>query len=254
MMQGQSWEFINKLYLIDAQGTTDSVLFGNNYSATIGLDTAWNEQDISNVPWNKPEIRSIHRTNDSVDCVFRSIPLIDLFPANYDLKFDMRPSGSYVQEGINFVFKLEAEHYPVEIYSDFSDMYENSEYNSWSSILLHSDSCEYDTPASCEPGYIHLYTITDSTENYITIRLDFETGIYTSEVTNTILRSGNPTGSTLLLDYSGRLQMFDLSGRKVLDQQVERLIPVNIAHLPKGCYLVTTNKMNFKIIKADQPE
>lgn len=252
MMQGQSWEFTSKLYLIDGQGTIDSVLFGNNFSATIGLDTEWNEQDISNIPWNKPEIRSIHRKDDTVDCVIQSFVSDSLFPANYDLKIDMRPGGAYNPEGTSFIFKLEAEHYPVEIYSDFSDMYENSFYCScFTEIHLYKDTCDDETPASCEPGYSHLYTINDSTESYITIKLDFESGINRPEIRNTILKSGNPSGSTLLLDYTGPLQLFDLSGRKLLDQHVERMRPVDIGPLPKGCYLVMTNRMNFKIIKTD---
>ena len=69
LAKGQyTWEFTNKLYVIDNIGKVDSVLFGNDSSATIGIDPLLGEQNIISLNWDSLDIRSIHRVTDTMDC------------------------------------------------------------------------------------------------------------------------------------------------------------------------------------------
>ena len=155
-----SWEFVNKLYVIDNIGNIDSVLFGNDSSATIGIDTNFNEQNIIGTSWDSIEMRSIHRVSDSIDCPVNYWGSGNIFNGDFDLKKDIRQSGTFLNSSIFFLFKINAINYPIEIYSDFSEMYSNSGYNMWTVILKHHQECRYDYPANCVPQlstYFHNY-------------------------------------------------------------------------------------------------
>lgn len=250
LVKGQTtWEFTNKLYVIDNIGKIDSVLFGNESSATIGIDTLLGEQNMINSAWDSLEIRSIHRTTDLMDCPINYWNTGIIFNSNMDLKIDFRKSETFLDSSIFFVFKISAKNYPIEIYSDFSDMFNNSMYNSWTEILKHHHQCLYDNVASCVPDYQYLFTINDSTERYITVRLDFETGINESKNSTELMLLTNPVKDILRLNYSGRLQIFQIDGTLIYDLNVEPECSINISNLKAGIYVLKTNNKTLKMIK-----
>ncbi|NTW26001.1 MAG: T9SS type A sorting domain-containing protein [Lentimicrobium sp.] len=250
LVKGQTiMEFTNQLYIIDNAGNIDSVLFGNDSLATLGLDAGLNEQNIIDIPWDSPEIRSIHRTSDSADCPVNYWGMGYIFEANIDLKKDIRKSDIFLDSSIFFIFKIQATHYPVEVFSDFSEMFMYSPYNSWTIILKHPYECHYDDVAECTPEYQYLFTITDSTERYITVRLDFETGLDDNPANEDKLLLKNPVSDILMLDYEGRIQIFEVNGRLVLERFINRNEQIQIGHFRPGCYLIKTSNSTIKMIK-----
>lgn len=242
-----SWDFTNKVYLIDNLGSVDSVLFGNNANATIGINTGFSEQNIINTSWDSLEIRSIHRTSNSIDCPINYWG--NIFGADIDLKIDIRKSEIFLDSSIFFVFKIHGTNFPIEVYSDFSEMFSNSFYNSWTVILKHQYECSYDVKSGCVPGYQHIYTINDSTEKYITVRFDFETSLkeLTKNQSNMILN--NPIDKSLVLNYDGRIKIYGLNGELLLDRYINKLEKINVEHYKPGMYIIKTAVGNFKIIK-----
>jgi len=248
LVKGQmTWEFTNKLYIVDSAGKIDSVLFGNDSSATIGVDTLLGEQNIISISWDSLEIRSIHRTTDSIDC-----PIFywgSIFESNIDLKKDIRKSKNWLDSSIIFVFKINAVNFPIDVYSDFSDMYTHSWYNSWTVILKHHYQCLYDNAVNCVPNYQHIFTISDSTERYITVRLDYETGVDELTNDNHEIVFDNPVHNLLQLDYTGRIQLYEMCGRLILDQGINKNEPINVEYLKPGLYFIRTMTQTIKIIK-----
>ncbi|MEI2760454.1 MAG: hypothetical protein V9G42_13575 [Bacteroidia bacterium] len=250
LAKGQyTWEFTNKLYVIDNIGKVDSVLFGNDSSATIGIDPLLGEQNIISLNWDSLDIRSIHRVTDTMDCPINYWNTGIIFNSDMDLKIDIRKSVTYLDSSTFFVFKINAKHYPIEIYSDFSDMYNNSMYNIFTVILKHQYQCLYVYPASCVPNYQYLFTINDSTERYITIKLDFETGINESKNSTELMLTSNPVQDILKLNYSGRLQIFQIDGTLIYDLIVEPECSINISNLKAGIYILRTDQKTLKMIK-----
>lgn len=244
-----SWEFTAKLYMIDNTGNVDSVLFGNDSSATIGIDPLLGEQNIFGSTWDSLEIRSIHRMSDSIDCPINNANLGYIFNSDLDLKIDMRKSQIYLDTSTFFVFKMNAIHYPVDIYSDFTDMYNNSMYNNFSWILKHQHQCLYNYPASCLPNYQYLFTIPDSTENYITVKLDFEVGVDEPKGHDKLFTINNPIHNILNLNYAGRYQVYDIKGILLMDHLSDRKNTIDISNLKPGVYLLKTKFGISKIIK-----
>jgi hypothetical protein len=242
-------EFTNKLYVFDNMGKVDSVIFGNDSSATIGIDPLFGEENIISSTWDSLDIRSIHRTTDTMDCPINYWNTRIIFNSNMDLKIDIRKSETYLDSSIFFVFKINAKNYPIEIYSDFSDMFNNSMYNSWTVILKHQYQCLYDNFATCVPNYQYLFTINDSTEKYITVRFDFETGIIESKNSNELVSINNPVYDLLKINYSGRFQLFQIDGTLMYDKIVKPESLINISKLKAGIYILRTDHKTLKMIK-----
>jgi hypothetical protein len=244
-----TWEFTNKLFITDHAGKTDSVLFGHDSTATIGADPWLGEQNIIGTAWDSLDIRSIHRTTDTVDCPINYWNTGIIFNADMDFKIDMRKSEIYLDSSVFFVFKINAKQFPVEIYSDFSDMFNNSMYNSWTIILQHQYQCLYENNASCVPQYQHIFTMHDSTERYITVRLDFETGIEESKRSHKSLTLNNPVQDILKLNYSGRIQLYQIDGKLIFDMNTDPKSSINVTSLKAGVYILKTNHESLKMIK-----
>lgn len=250
LVEGQyTLEFTNKLYIIDNVGKIDSVLFGNDSSATIGVDTLLGEYNIINSAWDSLDIRSIHRVTDTLDCPISYWNNVIIFNSNMDLKIDFRKSETFLDSSIFFVFKINAMHYPIEIYSDFSDMFDHSFYNSWTVILKHQYQCLYDNAALCEPNYQYLFTISDSTERYITVRLDFETGNNESKNSSELNLINNPVYDIIKLNFTGRVQLYTIDGTLIFDQIIEPASSINVSNLKSGIYILRTDSKTFKMIK-----
>ncbi len=150
---------------------------------------------------------------------------------------------------IFFVFKIHATHYPLEVYSNFSEMFNNSMYNGWTVILKHQYQCLYDNVANCVPNYQHLFTINDSLERYISVRLDYETGVNEVSSFNHKIILENPVQNFLKLDYTGRIQLYEISGKLLLDCTINNNEPINVAYLKSGLYFIKTNDETIKMIK-----
>jgi hypothetical protein len=249
-VKGQySWEFENKLYVIDSIGNIDIVFFGNDSSATLGVDTNLLEQNIIGFPWDSLEIRSIHRTSDSVDCPIDYWQMGNIFIENIDLKKDIRTSIE-TWSSMFFVFKIHAINYPIEIYSDFNEMFANSKYNGWTVILKHQYECNYDEPATCVPNYQYLFTIMDSTERYITIRFDYvEDGILETTNTSQNLIVKNPVDKLLTLNYNGLINIYDVTENLIFTANVNRDQPIDIGFIKPGLYIIRTQEGAIKMIK-----
>jgi len=244
-----TWNFINKLYIIDNKGNIDSVSFGNNNIATTGIDSILKEQNLINISWDSIEIRSIQRTSNLDDCPINYWNVGINFNENVDLKIDIRKNGDFNHNSIFFVFKIHAIHYPIEVYSNFQEMFNNSSYNSWTRILKHYYNCSYDNIANCVPQYEHLFTITDSLERYITVRLDFETGIVELQNKQHNLILNNPVDNFVKLDYSGLIQIYEINGKFITELYITENEPFNIGYLKSGLYLIKTKIGTIKMLK-----
>jgi hypothetical protein len=128
-------------------------------------------------------------------------------------------------------------------------MYNNSLYNTFTVILKHQYQCLYNNIALCLPNYQYLFTINDSTEKYITVRFDFETGINESKNSNELVLINNPVNDILKLNYAGRLQLFQIDGKLMYDMIVGPESLTNISNLKAGIYILKTDKQTLKMIK-----
>lgn len=241
-----TWEFTNKLYIKDNSGNVDSVSFGNNFGATLGIDNNFHEQNIIQTKWDSLEIRSIQRSSDSIDCPVNYWG--NIFTNDIDLKTDIRESNSY-PSCIFFVFKINAIHYPIKVFSDFSEMFNNSLYNSWSVILKHQFECKNGDYAACLRDYHQIFTLNDSTERYITVRLDYETGVNDLQNKHSIMNVNNPVDDLITLNYDGRIQIYNSTGKLELDRNIIKSEKINVQHFVAGLYLIKTSYGGIKMIK-----
>jgi hypothetical protein len=115
-----------KIKATDALGQTDSVLFVLVQGASIGLDTALGEQDISMMPYNDIDLRIIQRntvtctedgTTSPINYWLCGIMKILSFENNYDFKQEMRgiDDPNIFKHFYDFVVKVHAVNYPVTI-------------------------------------------------------------------------------------------------------------------------------------------
>ena len=95
---------IAKIKVVDSQGRTDEIIFGNQGS--IGIDTSFGEVNLYNTPTDTLEIRTIQRPN--MTCFFD-------YEEYIDLKVDQRPVCATLPMYSNFIFEVSAQDYPVYV-------------------------------------------------------------------------------------------------------------------------------------------
>jgi hypothetical protein len=254
----QFGEFSASIIIEDSIGNRDSVIIGHYYDASFGIDTALGEQDLYGLEYDSLEIRSIHRLSDTGDCIVSYYSIQDDFIGNFDLKKDFR-DPSEVFESLEFYFKIKAKHYPIKLYTDFSQMFENSDYNAWSRLWNHKFDCSMVNTGECEPYKNHfVHEITDSTYSYISLLLSFESKIEKTP-TNNISLFPNPANDILHISQdkplNGTLKIIYFTGNLVFEKELNGIndISINISGLESGCYIIEIkqdeNTNRYKVIK-----
>ena len=237
-------DFEVTFYAVDALGNRDSVVIGKAPGATVGLDAALGEVDLSQVGHGALSLRSIQR--DSLDylCLtaFFNNPIY--FPANLDLKRDMRPVqyGQYGTSKNSFQLLVKAQHYPVTVYCDCAQM--GGVLSSASTLSAIDTACT----ESMTIGFNSLVpdTITLPDSSFHSLHLQFFDMIGRPEQTSAVAMTAapNPAADLLQLSFTapqqGQVELLDALGRLVLTQEVrqESRVQLPVAGVPFGLYLV----------------
>lgn len=173
-----------KLFVEDAIGLKDTIVFGINDTATLGIDTSFNEFNIFGTPFDSLDIRVIQRDSANFNCIretpfYSSPPSPNLyFPNNIDSKIDLRPFGSFESVYNNFEFFIYATNYPVTVRADFSEIQFHF-LEGWSSIHLLNNNCDAIDykPIYYDPINDSLFILTDSSFNTLVANFQHEVGI-----------------------------------------------------------------------------
>ena len=98
-------------------------------------------------------------------------------------------------------------------------------------------------------NYQHIFTITDSTEKYVTVRFDFETGIKAVTNTNKNILLRNPVENQLTLEYAGHVQIYEINGKLLVDRNINKNEPIDVMLFKSGVYFIKTDTKTIIMIK-----
>ena len=114
-------DFKLKLVATDSHGNKDSIYFGMNENATLGIDSSLNEEDMYNTPFDSLDFRVIQRDSMHWHCLngMNWVSDENIYSIyNIDLKTDLRPFiFGYFFDTIcnNFEIIVKAINYPIVI-------------------------------------------------------------------------------------------------------------------------------------------
>lgn len=115
-----------KIWVVDANGQTDTVLLGLQPTARNGVDTALGERNLYQQLASPPTIRSIQRVPADHQCLNREVfgtgtghtPIY--FDDNRDLAVDLRSATD--RDSLCFELTIEVSAYPATVYADASQI------------------------------------------------------------------------------------------------------------------------------------
>ncbi len=134
------------LYFQDNVGNRDTVVFGLNDEAIVGIDPELREKNIFGESIENLDARVIHRDSSHFNCHRESMsqfpdPPNLYFPENMDLKTDFRPFGLFKSINNNFEIFVRAMEYPVTIKADFTEI-RGTFLEGYSTIYLLDENCD----------------------------------------------------------------------------------------------------------------
>lgn len=247
LIQAFSQNFSLKLFVEDAVGRKDSVIFGVNDSSSLGMDSIFGELNIYQKPFDSLDIRVIQRDSVNFNCLSYYDKIY--FPQNIDSKIDIRPLliwGGFGSVYNNFEIIVSATNYPVVVKADFNGI--NYDYDDYSAINLLNDSCEFLNSQSIYSSFSlddTLFLLMNNTMNTIVANLQFEVGIneQNSTVQNLTLFP-NPAQKSITIELENNSDFFysiyNLFGKIICTDKKanSHKTELNIEHLPQGIYLL----------------
>lgn len=245
-----------KLFVEDAVGQKDTIIFGLNDVSTLGTDTSFGELNIFGTSFDSIDIRVIQRDSANFNCNYYYQNLY--FPDNIDSKIDLRPFGLFGSLNNNFEFFIYAIHYPVTVRADFSEIQFNF-LEGYSMIYLLDSNCnEMDN----KPIYYNttndlLFILTDSSFNTLLVNFQHEVGIDEKNSLNTITIYPNPTQNQFTVSgitENSSIIVTDVFGKVVYQAFVSTLSAnINTGSWAKGMYVVrlrgNQSSTTLKVIK-----
>lgn len=230
------------LFAEDSLGNKDSVLFGLNELATLGIDSELGEQQVSSTLNEPIDMRIIlrdeshpHCSHNFFDDYFFNEPIN--WDINVDLKTDFRPFENHFHSpNTVFEIKVYSKHFPVKIYGDFSNGFNYSMFDSFSTIFLLDSLCVRTTQKSLnqqiQDSIFSIYT------NKETILINFEHEVGINErLKNFVQFYPNPTINFFIIESESQIttEIYSLSGQFLKSSTKKQ---IDISKFKRGMYLV----------------
>jgi len=230
------------LFAEDSLGNKDSVLFGLNELATLGIDYELGEQQVSSTLSEPIDMRIILRDEDSAHCSQNFFEnFLHFEPINWninaDLKTDFRPfeNGFYSPNTV-FEIKVYSKSFPVKIHGDFSNGFNYSMFDSFSTIFLLDSSCVRTSHHSLyhqiQDSIFSIYT------NSETILINFEHEVAIDErAENYVQFYPNPVNNTFVVESELQVttEIFTLSGQFLVFSNKKQ---IDISRFKSGMYII----------------
>lgn len=249
-----TYESIITLYFEDNAGRKDTITFGMSDSATVDIDTAFNEVDIYGTAYDSLDIRIIQRDTSNYECIgnylysFPNDP--QFFTTNRDLKTDIRDINTFYYGSISGTFEIAFRNvvFPITIKADEQN-YINSMFYGWSAFYALDSNCS----GTMHSGLNNLINsnnndsliLYDSSITHLVFQFDHEVGINEfSKTTPTWKIQPNPAKNNITLSgintFDGTIEILNLLGEIVLSKNVFESNNPSIAveYLKNGIYFI----------------
>jgi len=245
-------ESIITLYIEDNAGRKDTITYGMSDSATIDIDTAFNEVDIFGTPYDSLDIRIIQRDTNNYECIgnYLSSYNTQFFTTNRDLKIDIRDINNFYYGSISSIFELALRNvvFPITIKVDEQD-YINSMFFGWSVFYALDSNCSgnmhYDLTNLINSYNNDSLILYDSSITHLIFQFDHEVGINEfSKTTPKWKIQPNPANDNItiggLTTYDGRLEIINILGEIVFTHEIHTVenATVHIHQLKNGVYFI----------------
>ncbi len=258
-LKSQSFsEPIITLFFEDNAGRKDTITFGLNDSATVNIDTAFNEVDIFGTPLDSLDIRIIQRDTNNYECIGNYLYSNQYFTTNRDLKTDIRNIGPLYQNNYgsvnnHFEIILNAYDYPITVKADAQNYY-GAPIVIIFNVLYPNCVEEYDYNNS----YYHTNILDNLLLNFVDSVVINDTAI-TSLIASIGLLIGinefnnpapkwkiqpNPANDNItiggLTTYDGRLEIINIIGEIVFSHKIYAVehATISINQLKNGVYFI----------------
>jgi uncharacterized protein YnzC (UPF0291/DUF896 family) len=231
---------IVKMWAVDSENNRDSVEFGYDKNATVGIDSQLGEKDILGQAFNSTlELRSFQRKPENQICGQGGYTFYS--SVNFDSKINFR---NRLQAGNFFEFFIKGIHYPIQLYADFKELFDSTYYSGWTQVYLVDSLCGIQKIKSPYHSENLLFTIENNKQYLVKVKLDHTfDGI--SEINNTSEFNVFPT---LVTDYltienttknqNNFIEIYNSLAQKVLRQTYTVNIKLDLKSLRQGIYFV----------------
>ncbi|NMC99590.1 MAG: T9SS type A sorting domain-containing protein [Bacteroidales bacterium] len=250
-------DFSIRMFVTDSNSRTDTIEFGLNSSATLGIDSSFGEQDIYGQPWDSLDMRIIERDSVEHHCLMEtnwwSYPLAPeiYYDYNRDFKTDYRPfTGAFGTINMSFEILIKASNPPIYITTDFSGISMNM-FEGWSALHLLDSNC-----ITTETKSIYFIELNDtiyvSNDTLTTLVAEFqhEVGVEETNMKRVkIFPNPAQTEINVISDIPTIMKLYDIFGREIKVCNESKL---NIRELKKGLYILIIFDINGNQIKIEK--
>ena len=245
-----------KLFVEDAIGRKDTIIFGINNASTLGIDTSFGELNIFGTSFDSLDIRVIQRDSANFNCnyYYQNLYFLD----NIDSKIDLRPFGSFESLNNNFEFFIHAINYPVTVWADFSEI-QSVFLEYYSTIRLLDSNCNetYMKPIYYNTTNDLLFTLTDSSFNTLLANFQHEVGIDEKNPLNNRIIYPNPFINSFTVSgikENSSITVIDVMGKVVhYTPKTINQTQISTTNWAKGLYIVqlkgNTATTSLKVVK-----
>ena len=252
-----TYESIITLYFEDNAGRKDTITFGMSDSATVDIDSAFNEVNIYGTPLDSLDIRIIQRDTNNYECIgnyLNSTPNnTQFFTTNRDLKTDIRDInftsnyGYYGSISGTFEIALRNVEFPIKVKCQ-NTSFINSAFHGWSTFYALDSNCvgnmHYGLYNLVNSYFNDSIIIYDSTITNFIFLFDHEISINEFNTTPSWKIQPNPAQSNITLSdantFNGKIEILNLLGEIVLSETLfENNNPsINVEQLKNGVYFI----------------
>lgn len=250
-----------KLFVENAIGQKDTIIFGVNDASTLGIDTSLGEVNIYGIPFDSLDIRVFQRDSANFNCIqvshYSSSSPNLYFPQNIDLKIDFRPFGAFISVYNNFEIFIYSINYPVVVRADFSDI-QGSWLEGYSAIHLLNNNCDAVETKAIQSTQTNdtLFILPDSSFNTLVANFQHEVGKdEINSLNNLVTIAPNPLSENLHVKIANltldkaTMTVYNLFGQKfIVKQLTQESFETNVADLTSGIYFLEISNNN-KIIR-----
>ena len=238
----------------DGEGNTDTVKFGFDDKATVGIDTLLGEKDLYKEAYNDLDLRFIQRTETNIsyrdtfwiwnDCTGRVKP----FKNNLDTKTDLRRSQPYPDD--HFILKVHGTNFPITIRAVKNYM----EGPFFLPICIIRDSLTIQSPLF-RPSELDTIVQINNSEELCLIHFTVWVFVSSQQLENTEFKLfPNPANHSISISHTvDKLEneVFNMKGTKLksftsLDGNYE----LDISAYPPGIYFIRNRLGSHKFVKT----
>lgn len=262
-LKSQSFsEPIVTLFFEDNAGRKDTITFGLSNSATVNIDTTFNEVNIFGTPLDSLDIRIIQRDTNNYECIgnylYSTPSNPQYFTTNRDLKTDIRSTASLYQNNYNsvnnhFEIILNAYDYPITVKADAQNYY-GSPFVITFNVLYPNCVEEYDYNQSIYysnnldnllMNVVDSVVINDTAITSLIASIGLLIGIneFSKAAPNWKIQP-NPAQNNVTISglstFDGKIEVLNLLGEIVLTHEIHTVenITVPVQQLKNGIYLI----------------